>query len=287
MAPRVPASIVSPAWVAEHLLVPELVVLDASWYLPVARRDARVEYQAGHLPGAVYIDLDAISDPAGDLPHTLPDVAFFGRVVGGLGISNASSVVIYDGSGNNLSAARVWWMFHGFGHTTVAVLDGGLAAWRRAGLPLETGDVRRLPQRYQAAGPIAGVTDLSAVRAALASGSAQVVDLRSAGRFAGRDPEPRPGLPSGHMAGAISLPYTDLVDGEGFALPDKVLRARLVKAGIDLARPIIATCGSGTSACNLLLGLERLGVSGAALYDGSWTEWVTRGMPIATGGTAA
>lgn len=283
MAPRVPASIVSPAWLAEHLLAPGLVLLDASWYLPAAKRDARAEYQAGHLPGAVHIDLDAISDPASDLPHTLPDAASFGRVVGGLGIGNANTVVIYDGSGNNLSAARVWWMFRGFGHTAVAVLDGGLAAWRRAGLPLETGDVRRPPQRYQAAGPIAGVADLAAVRAALASGSAEVVDLRSRGRFAGHDPEPRPGLPSGHMAGAISLPFTELVDGEGFALPDNVLRARLVEAGIDLARPIIATCGSGTSACNLLLGLERLGVPGAELYDGSWTEWATRGMPIVTG----
>lgn len=283
MRPLLPSLIVSPTWVAEHLIAPSLVILDASWYLPVAKRDARAEYLAGHLPGAVYIDLDAISDPASDLPHTLPDVAQFGRVVGAFGVSNADTLVIYDGSGNNLSAARVWWMFRGFGHMAVAVLDGGLGAWRRAGLPLEAGSVQRLPQRYQATGPTAGVVDLASVRDALASGSAQVVDLRSRGRFSGRDPEPRPGLPSGHMAGAISLPFTDLVDGDGVALAKDELEARITAAGVDLARPIIATCGSGTSACNLLLGLARLGVTGAALYDGSWTEWATRGMPIATG----
>lgn len=283
MCPPSLPPIVSPAWVAEHLAQPDLVILDASWYLPVASRDARAEYLAGHLPGAVHVDLDAISDPSSELPHTLPDAAHFSRVAGGLGIGNADTVVIYDGSGNNLSAARLWWMFRGFGHAAVAVLDGGFAAWRRAGMPLETGEVERLPQRYRATGTIAGVADLVAVRDALASGRAQVVDLRSRGRFTGHDPEPRPGLPSGHMAGAISLPFTELVDGDGVALPATDLRVRLAAAGVDLARPIIATCGSGTSACNLLLGLERLGVTSATLYDGSWTEWATRGMPIATG----
>ncbi|MEO8635787.1 MAG: 3-mercaptopyruvate sulfurtransferase [Gemmatimonadales bacterium] len=275
--------VISPTWLAGRLAESSLVILDASWYLPVAGRDAWSEYRAGHLPGAVYIDLDAISDPTSDLPHTLPNAMHFSRVVGGLGISNADRLVIYDGSGNNLSAARVWWMFRGFGHTSVALLDGGLAAWRRAGLPLESGEVDRPAGDYTATRALAGVMNLAAVRTALATGSAQVVDLRSKGRFTGRDPEPRPGLLSGHMDGALNLPFTDLVDGDGMVLPDKVLRGRLAAAGVDLNRPVIATCGSGTSACNLLLGLVRLGVPDAMLYDGSWTEWVTHGMPIATG----
>ena len=278
--------LVSPAWVAERPGQHGLVPLDASWYLPAAGRDARMEYRAGHLPGAIYVDLDRISDPGNALPHTLPGAAHFAAVVGELGVGNGDTLIVYDGSGGNLSAARVWWMFRQYGHESAAVLDGGLAAWRRAGLPLDTGEVQRPRQRYQVLRDVIGVRDLAAVNDALTSGSAQVVDLRSSGRFAGRDPEPRPGLPSGHMAGAINLPYTELVDGAGVALPDTALRARMAAAGIDLTRPIIATCGSGTSACNLLLGLERLGVTGGTLYDGSWTEWVSRGMPIATGAPA-
>ncbi len=275
--------VVPDAWLAERLGTPGLVLLDASWYLPPSGRDARAEFEAGHLPGARRFDLDAASDPASSLPHMLPSDAAFGHYVGGLGIGNDDAVVVYDGSGTNLSAARAWWMFRAFGHRAVAVLDGGSVRWRAAGRPLEGGAVTVAPRAFTARLDRGLVRGAGEVAAALAQGTAQVVDVRSAGRFEGRDPEPRPGLPSGHMAGAVNLPYTDLVGPDGLVLSADEVRARLQRAGISLDRPVIATCGSGTTACNLLLALERIGAAPGALYDGSWTEWAGSGRPIATG----
>ncbi len=279
--------VVPDAWLAERLGTPGLVVLDASWYLPPSGRDARAEFEAGHLPGARWFDLDAASDPASSLPHTLPSDAAFGAYAGSLGIGNDDAVVVYDGSGTNLSAARAWWMFRAFGHRAVALLDGGSARWRAAGRPMERGAVTVAPRAFTARLDRSLVRDAAEVAAALAQGTAQVVDMRSAGRFEGRDPEPRPGLPSGHMAGAVNLPYTDLVGPEGLVLPADEARARLQRAGIVLDRPVIATCGSGTTACNLLLALERIGAAPGALYDGSWTEWAGSGRPVATGSGGA
>jgi thiosulfate/3-mercaptopyruvate sulfurtransferase len=278
-----PDPLVSTTWLAEHLGRPGLVVLDTSWYLPTSGRDARAEYRSGHIPGAVFFDLDAASDTRTTLPHMLPSAAEFGRYAGSLGVGEDAAVVVYDGSGTNLSAARAWWMFRVFGHPAVRVLDGGLGAWRREGRPLESGDIVLPPGVFAATLDPTAVRSREEVQLALATGAAQVVDLRPAGRFVGKDPEPRPGLPSGHMPGARSLPYTELVRPDGIMLPPDELERRLLGAGVDPGRPVIASCGSGTSACNLLLALERLGHGGGAVYDGSWTEWAGAGLPVARG----
>lgn len=272
--------LVPTSWLAVHLGEPGLLLLDASWYLPSTGRDPRAEYRAGHIPGAVFFDLDASSDPTSALPHMLPTAEQFGRFAGGLGVGTDSRVVVYDGSGTNISAARAWWMFRYFGHRTVALLDGGISRWQSEGRPLEADHVAPVPRSFLATRVTNQVRDRGEVQSALARGTAQVVDVRSAGRFRGSDPEPRPNLPSGHMAGAINLPFNELVHPDGTALSEAELRARIAAAGVRLDRPIIATCGSGTSACTLLHALERLGQHDGALYDGSWTEWAGSGMPI-------
>ena len=266
--------LVPTAWLAERLDDPAVRVLDASWYLPAAGRDARAEYRAGHVPGAVFLDLEAACAPDAPLPHTLPTPDAFARYAGEtLGVGDDATVVVYDASGTNLSAARAWFTFRYFGHDRVAVLDGGLGRWRAEGRPLETGDARVRPAAFTARPRPDLVRGLADVRARLADGAAQVVDVRAADRFAGRVPEPRPGMRSGHMPGAVNLPFGELLQPDGTALPEAELRARLARAGVDPARPTIATCGSGVTACNLLLHLERLGAPDAALYDGSWSEW--------------
>ena len=276
-------SLVSCSWLAEHLAEPRLVILDTSWYLPTSGRKAVDEFLNAHSPGARFFDLDMASDPTPSLPHMLPSETAFGRYAGALGIDNDSAVVVYDGSGANMSAARVWWMFRVFGHENVAVLDGGIGKWREEGRPLEAGEVRAPPRRFRARLASERVRTLSQVSRALLGGDAQVVDTRSAGRFQGTAPEPRPGLPSGHMPGAVNVPYTELVHADGTALTLEELRARLAAAGVRTALPVIATCGSGTSACTLLHALFRLGQDDGSLYDGSWTEWAGSGMPVAEG----
>src|SRR5262245_20084183 len=278
-----PSSVVSTPWLAERLDRPEVRVLDASWYLPSSGRNGRTEFVAGHIPGARYFDLDAASDDRTSLPHMLPTATQFAEQVGALGVSNDSIVVVYDGSGANLSAGRVWWMFRAFGHNEVAVLDGGSKKWRAEGRAMETGIPKVEPAAFTARLRPGIVLTMDDVADALRSGAAQVVDMRSRGRFEGVDPEPRPGLPSGHMPGALNLPYTSLVASDGTLLPPNELRQRMAAAGLRLDRPIITSCGSGVSACALLLALDALGVQGTALYDGSWTEWVTKGGAIETG----
>jgi thiosulfate/3-mercaptopyruvate sulfurtransferase len=277
-------SLVSTTWLAARLGQPRLQVLDASWYLPAAGRHPRAEYTAGHIPGARFFDLDAVSDHTTSLPHMLPDAAAFAQAMSALGLDDADDLVVYDGTGANVSAARAWWMFRVFGHPRVALLDGGLGAWRREGRPLESGPARPRAGRFTAQLDPTAVRDLAAVRAAAETGSAQVVDMRPAGRFAGVDPEPRPGLRGGHVPGSRNLPYATLVDDEGTVLPPERLLVRLGEAGVDPARPVIATCGSGTSACALIHALHLLGHDDVALYDGSWSEWGGRAdTPIATG----
>ena len=275
MTPTSP--LVSTDWLAERLGDPAVRVLDASWYLPSAGRDARAEYRAGHVPGAVFLDLEAACAADAALPHTLPSPDDFARYAGGtLGVGDAHAVVVYDASGTNFSAARAWFTFRYFGHARVAVLDGGLGKWRAEGRPLEAGEATAAPATFTARPRPALVRDLDEVRARLADGAARVVDVRGADRFGGRVPEPRPGVRSGHMPGAVNLPYPELVRADGTALPEPELRARLAAAGVDPTQPTIATCGSGVTACNLLLHLERLGARDAALYDGSWSEWGAR-----------
>jgi thiosulfate/3-mercaptopyruvate sulfurtransferase len=248
-------------------------VVDASWYLPGSRRDPAAEYAAGHIPGAVFFDLDANSDPASSLPHMLPNASRFAERMAALGLNDSDQLVVYDGSGTNLSAPRVWWTFRTFGHENVAVLDGGIGEWRREGRLLETGMVSLPRGRFTARLDPSAVRDLAAVRANLETGAEQLVDARSRGRFAGTEPEPRPGLRAGHVPGSLNLPFTELVQSDGTILPPEELRRRLEQSGVDLSRPVVATCGSGTSACALVLGLALLGQTRAAVYDGAWAEW--------------
>ncbi|HXE57968.1 MAG TPA: 3-mercaptopyruvate sulfurtransferase [Gemmatimonadales bacterium] len=285
-----PASSIPPlvdtAWLAARLGAPELRVVDGSWYLPGSGREARLEYERAHIPGAVFFDLDQTSDRSTPLPHMLPTPAAFEERMAVLGIGSEHQVVVYDGSGVNLSAPRVWWTFRAFGHRDVAVLDGGFGKWRREGRPVERGVVRLPRARFTARLDPALVRDLEAVRANLERPAAQVVDARSPGRFAGTEPEPRPGLRGGHIPGSRNLPFDSLVREDGTVLAPAELRRRFEAAGVDLARPVILSCGSGTSACALALGLELLGHRAYAVYDGSWAEWggrsdtpVERGAP--------
>jgi thiosulfate/3-mercaptopyruvate sulfurtransferase len=277
-------TLVSTDWLAPRLGRSRLRVLDASWYLPAAGRDPAAEYTAAHIPGALYFDLDAVSDHASPLPHMLPEAAAFARAMSALGLHDGDDVVVYDGSGTNISAARAWWTFRVFGHPRVAVLDGGLPKWRREGRPLEPGVVSQPPGRFSASLDRAAVRNLAAVRALVAKPVEQIVDMRSAGRFAGTEPEPRAGLRGGHIPGSRNLPFDELVAADGTLLPVDALRRRLEAAGIDTSRPVVATCGSGTSACTLILALHLLGHDRVALYDGSWAEWGGRDdTPVLTG----
>jgi thiosulfate/3-mercaptopyruvate sulfurtransferase len=237
------------------------------------KRDAKAEFLAGHIPGAVYFDIDAISDRTSPLPHMLPSPEQFSAQVRKLGLGDGNRIVVYDGIGL-FSAARVWWMLRVFGHEDVAVLDGGLPKWKAENRPLEQGTPAPRERHFTARVNSLLVRDLDDVRHNIETGREQVLDARAKGRFLGRDPEPRQGLRAGHIPGSSNLPFGDLLDPDtGTMLPADVLRARFVAAGIDLGRPIVTSCGSGVSACALALGLHLLGARQVAVYDGSWTEW--------------
>jgi thiosulfate/3-mercaptopyruvate sulfurtransferase len=284
MSSEYPPPLVSTEWLAARLGRPDVQIVDGSWYLPDSGRDAAAEYAAAHIPGAVFYDLEASSHRESTLPHMLPPAAEFAARMSALGLDDRSTIVVYDGSGVNLSAPRVWWTFRVFGHRAAAVLDGGLGKWRAEGRPVESAVVMPKPGRFRARLDREGVRDLAAVRANVESGREQVVDTRPAERFEGTQPEFRPGVRSGHIPGSLNVPYTDLVSPDGTLLPPDELRARLVAAGVSLSRPIVASCGSGTSACALVLGLAVLGHDRVAVYDGSWTEWGGRSdTPVEVG----
>jgi thiosulfate/3-mercaptopyruvate sulfurtransferase len=267
-----PGPLVSTDWLARHLGAADLRVVDGSYFLPNLKRDAGAEFRARHIPGAVWFDIDDIKDPGNPLPHMLPDAATFAAKVGALGLGSDCSIVAYDALGL-MSAARIWWMFRVFGHDKVAVLDGGLPKWLKEDRPVDSGAAAPHPARFTARFRPELVRDLDAVTADLASQREQVVDARSRGRFAGTEPEIRPGLRSGHMPGAKNLPYTELLGADATMLTPDQIAARFRGAEIDTARPIVTSCGSGVTACVLALGLYLIGHENAAIYDGSWTEW--------------
>ena len=267
-----PKTLVSTDWLAAHLDDPDLRIIDGSWHMAASGRDARAEYEAAHIPGARFFDIDAIADTRSELPHMAPPPELFVSRLRAMGIGDGHQVVVYDNADTH-SAARVWWTFRLMGKTDVAMLDGGFAKWQAEGRPVEdlppiTRDRHMTVQRQAAL-----VRDVTQVAAASKLRDQQIVDARPPGRFAGTDPEPRPGLRAGHIPGARNVPASTLYAADGTMKPVADLRAAFESAGVDLSRPVITTCGSGITAASLALALERIGKRDWSLYDGSWTEW--------------
>lgn len=267
--------LVSTDWLADHLAAPDVRVIDASWYLPQAGRDAKAEYNSAHIPGALFFDIDDLSDEKSDLPHMLaPGVKFASRMRK-LGLGDGNLIVAYDGAGI-YSSPRAWWMLRAMGHEDVVVLDGGLPKWKREGRPLD--DLAPAPfARHFTPRPNHAIQrDFGQMLALQKTRSEQIVDARSANRFAGREPEPRPGVRPGHMPGSINIPYTELTSADGTLKSPEALRALFAARGVDLAKPVATSCGSGITAAIEMLALTVAGSEKVALYDGSWAEWGAR-----------
>ena len=277
--------VVSTQWLAERLDAPDIAIIDASWHLPAANRDARAEFEAARIPGAQFFDIDDISESATPLPHMLPNAEKFASRMRRLGIGDGKKVIAYDTAGL-FSAARAWWMFRIFGHDDVAVLDGGFPKWKAEGRPIDEDPPVSKPheRHFSARFQSMMVRDKKDVLDAVRSGKSQIADARSPGRFTGKEPEPRPGVRSGHMPGAANVHYATLLNQDGtLKSPDSIAKA-FADAGIDVKKPVITSCGSGITAAILTLGLTLIGAREHALYDGSWSEWgAAADTPVETG----
>jgi thiosulfate/3-mercaptopyruvate sulfurtransferase len=267
--------LVSTEWLAKHLDAPDVRIADASWYLADAKRDAQAEYRTAHIPGAVFFDIEDLSDENSSLPHMLPSPVKFGSRMRKMGLGDGNLIVIYDGAGV-YSSPRAWWMFRAMGHEEVVVLDGGLPKWRREGRPVE--DLPPTPSyRHFTPRPnLAFVRSYEQLRSNVQTDHEQVVDARGPARFYAQEPEPRPGVSGGHIPGSVNLPYSQIMSGEGTIKSKEMLAALFRDRRIDLERPVVTTCGSGITAAINLLALSLLGAKDGALYDGSWAEWGAR-----------
>ncbi len=265
--------LVTTEWLAGELGKSDLVVFDATMYLPNETKNGKVEFLKAHIPGARYFDIDVVADQDSSLPHMVPTAGRFAKLMGAMGVGNATRIVFYDQKGL-ASAARGWWLMGLFGHDNAAVLDGGLPKWTREGRSVEAGEPNAPEPAVFA--PDFRATHLRGVGDIIANVESQaelVLDARAAGRFTGETPEPRAGMRSGHMPGAVSLPYTDLLNPDGTFRPVDAVKARFAAAGVDGMKPLVTSCGSGVTACILTMGLRLAGLPEGAVYDGSWTEW--------------
>ena len=267
-----PQELVSTEWLVQHLDAPDVRVLDASNHLPTTGRNARAEYMERHIPGAIFFDIDAVSDKSSDLPHMLPNANQFARQMGALGIGDGYKVVIYDTTGPT-GAARAWWTFRVFGFADVVVLDGGFQKWLAEDRPVTAEVAARGERTLSTRKDNKLVRDREHMLRNIEYPHEQVLDARAAGRFYGQDPEPREGMRGGHIPGSMNLPYPQILAEFGTYKPAAELEQAFEAAGIDLDRPIVTTCGSGVTACTLALGLYLIGRSDVAVYDGSWSEW--------------
>lgn len=268
--------LVTPDWLESRLKSPGIVVLDCTWFVPEMKKSGHDVYLEGHIPGARFVDLNRISDQDSPYVNMMPPADLFAREIGALGIDNDTLVVVYNA---NYVSARLWWMFRHFGHDKVRVLDGGLNRWVAEGKPVEKGEPQpAAPRVFRAAAPAEDIVSAEDVLANINGGNATIVDLRPTGRFNGTESSGYPGVPSGHMPSAINIPWTSFVTDtpdRSFLSPEQV-KGVLEKAGVDLSRPIISTCGSGITAAILAMQLERMGKHDWRIFDGSWHEWGQR-----------
>ncbi|CAN1721853.1 3-mercaptopyruvate sulfurtransferase [Hyphomicrobium sp. 1Nfss2.1] len=276
--------IVETDWLASHLDAPDLVIFDASWHLPTAGRDPKAEYMQEHIPGALFFDIDDLTDEKSSLPHMLPSTVKFASRMKKMGVGDGMRIVVYDTLGL-FSAARAWWTFRAMGHEDVAVLNGGLKKWKAEGRETEDGPpIKRTERHFSPLLNASLIRDIDDVKKVIAKSSAQLVDARPAARFEGTEPEPRPGLRSGHIPGARNVPSQALINDDGTLKSEAELARIFAQAGIDPQQPIVTTCGSGVTASILSLALAVLGQTNAAVYDGSWAEWgADQSVPVETG----